>query len=706
MHKAIEERIESLLSQMTLEEKIGMIHGAGIFRSAGVPRLGIPDLIMSDGPMGVREQFQDKSWIPDGHSADRVSYLPCNSAVASTWDRNIARSAGRTLGCEARGRGKDVILAPGINIKRSPLCGRNFEYMSEDPYLTGELAAQMVQGIQENDVAACPKHFACNSQETERLWVDTIVDERTMQEIYFPAFKKAIDAGAYTIMGAYNLLHGEHCSTSRKLLNGVLRDQWHFDGAIISDWSAVHDTDLAAHSALDIEMSVWLNFDDYFMANPLKKKIEAGEIDEALVDEKVRNILRLMIRLNMLEPESRQRKRGAYNAPAHAQAARETAAASIILLKNEDGMLPLDEDKVKTVAVIGTNATVEHSFGGGSAEIQALYEHTPLRGIAMLLGGRAKVRYAPGYIVPRQLRREENWQAESAGRDWQPGPPPEPTDEERRAAIDEALAVAKDADVVIYVGGLDHRHDTEGDDRKSMKLPYGQDALIEALLDARPDTVMVMTAGSPVEMLWLDRAKTLVWSYYAGMEGGTALADVLFGRVCPGGKLAETFPKTADDCYAHKLGEFAKKDAVTYRDGLLVGYRYYDTENIPVNFPFGYGLSYTRFDYENLAIERGEDGWRVRFDVINAGGREGAEVAQMYIAPEDRQPGEPVHALKGFARVMLEPGERKTVTLELTDGHLAVWDSGKHGWAVRGGVYGVQIGASSRDIRLEGRIEK
>ncbi len=705
MRNACEERIESLLSQLTLDEKIGMIHGAGIFRTAGVPRLGIPSLVMSDGPMGVRAEFGDGEWVGAGHGADKVSYLPCNSAIASTWDRDLARSAGRVLGCEARGRGKDVILAPGINIKRSPLCGRNFEYMCEDPYLTGELAAQVVQGIQENDVAACPKHFACNSQETERLWVDTVVDERTLNEIYFPGFRAAVDAGAYTIMGAYNRLHGEHCCTSRALLDGVLRDQWGFDGAVISDWGGVHDTDAAAHSSLDVEMSVAANFDEYYMANPLKEKIGAGEIDETVIDAKVRNILRLMIRLNMLEPESRQRKRGAFDDPAHAAAARKVAAASIVLLKNEGNLLPLDEDRVKTVAVIGANAETEHSYGGGSAEIQALYEHTPLRGITMLLAGRAKVRYAPGYIALKRPERKRNWQAESIDRPREVIHSPKASETDRRAAIDEALAIAKDADAVIYVGGLDHRHDLEGQDRQSMRLPYGQGELIEALLAERPDTIMVMMGGSPVEMPWLGKAKALVWSYYAGMEGGTALADVLFGRVCPGGKLAETFPVTADDCYAHKLGEFGRKDTVTYRDGLLVGYRYYDTANVPVNFPFGYGLSYTRFDYENIAIGRADGGWTVRFDVVNAGERAGAEVAQMYIAPENRQDGEPVHALKGFARVTLEPGERKTVELALTRDHLAVWDSETHGWAVRPGGYGVQIGASSRDIRLTGRVE-
>ncbi|MGN0141856.1 MAG: glycoside hydrolase family 3 protein, partial [Roseburia sp.] len=418
-----EQYIEELLSQLTLEEKISMIHGAGLFRTAAVERLEIPSLFMSDGPMGVRAEFADDEWRCVGSTEDFVSYLPCNSAIASTWNPALAKKAGQVLGEETRGRGKDMILAPGINIKRSPLCGRNFEYMSEDPRLVEELVVPLVEGIQENDVAACVKHFAANSQETERLFVDTLVDERTLQEIYFPGFLAAVQKGhIFSLMGAYNRLNGEHCCTGKKLLNQVLREEWGFDGVIVSDWGGVHDTLLAAESALDIEMDVVYTFDRHHMADPLLEKIKAGEIPETLVDEKIRNILRLMLRLHMIGANRDNRKGGAYNTREHQQAVLEVARESIILLKNEAGILPLpcgnaatnadrsatevrgaetgtltaqEAKKLGKVAVIGANAAAIHSNGGGSAEIKALYEISPLMGIKKLLGGNAKVTYAP-----------------------------------------------------------------------------------------------------------------------------------------------------------------------------------------------------------------------------------------------------------------------------------------------------------------------
>lgn len=710
----MEKYIENLVSQLTLEEKIRMLHGATLFRTGAVERLDIPELSMSDGPMGVRAEFVDNEWRLVGNPDDYVSYLPCNSAVASTWSRELAGSAGSTLGEEARGRGKDVILAPGINIKRNPLCGRNFEYMSEDPYLVSELVVPMVQGIQSHDVAACVKHFAANSQETERLWVDTVVDERTLQEIYFPGFKAAVEKGGiFSLMGAYNRLNGEHCCTGKSLLGKVLRDQWKFDGMIVSDWGGVHDTDLAVNSPLDIEMDVRYGFENHYMAQPLLKKIENGEVSEELVDTKVRNILRLMLRLKMIGPAKNDRKAGCYNTKAHQSAALDVARESLILLKNEENTLPFAAKNVKKVAVIGANAVTMHSFGGGSAEIKALYEVTPLMGIKMHLGGNARVSYVPGYPVPKPGARPEiSWQATSTdseeerdvsldGEKVQGGKAPEPVATEE--TIREAVELAKQSDAVIFVGGLNHDYDVEGLDRGNMTLPYGQDALIEALLEARPDTVIVMYAGSPVAMPWAEKAKTILWSYYAGMEGGTALAEVLFGAVNPSGKLAETLIRDLEQCPARQGVNFALKDKVVYDDGVMVGYRHYNTVNADVLFPFGHGISYTNYEYSGLTVE----GDVVSLTVSNVGNVTGKETVQMYIAPmEQGSIVRPAHQLRGFEKIELAPGEKKTVRFVLSEMDFAVYDVEKGAFCQIPGEYEVQIGASSRDIRLKAVVKR
>lgn len=694
----MEHCIEQLLGQLTLEEKVSMIHGAGLFRTGGVPRLDIPPMHFADGPMGVRAEFANDEWRSIGNTDDYVTYLPCNSALASTWNRELARTMGSTLGEEARGRGKDMILAPGINIKRSPLCGRNFEYMSEDPCLVSELVVPLVQGIQEHDVAACVKHFAANSQETERLWVDTIVDEQTLREIYFPGFKAAVEKGGiFGLMGAYNLLNGEHCCTSRTYLNQVLRQEWGFDGLVVSDWGGVHDTHLAAESGLDVEMDVTYDFQNHHLARPLLEKVRAGQIPETLIDEKIRNILRCMLRLKMIGPAKEDRSSGSYNTPEHRSAALEVARESVVLLKNEENRLPLDPQKVRSVAVIGAAATAVHSLGGGSAEIKALYEITPLMGIKKLLGGNVKVDYAPGYCLPVEGEREEiSWQASST---WQDVPVlARKESDSGEESLAQALQLAKDADAVIFVGGLNHDYDVEGLDRPHMGLPYGQDRVISELLKLRPDAVITLYAGSPVEMPWLDSAKTLLWSYYAGMEGGTALAECIFGRVNPSGKLAETFIQNADQCPA-KLGvNFGLKDKVIYTEGVMVGYRHYNTAHTAVNFPFGHGLSYTEFSYSDLSV----DGDCVTLKVKNIGNRPGKETVQLYIGAS--QPGRPAHQLRGFEKVTLDPGEETSVRFTLTDMDFSSYVDGA--FRVIPGVYEVQIGASSRDIRLRAEVQR
>lgn len=686
----MEEYIESLLSQLTLEEKISMIHGAGLFRTAPVERLGIPALHFSDGPMGVRGEYPDDSWIYQEWNNDFVSYLPCGSALASTWRPHTAHCHGLILGEEARGRGKDMILAPGINIKRTPLCGRNFEYMSEDPYLTAQMVAPLVQGIQKADVAACVKHFAANSQETDRLSVDAVVDEKTLQEVYFPGFRAAVDAGCLAVMGAYNKLNGQFCCTSPALLDDILRWQWGFDGVVVSDWGGVHDTTEAANCSLDVEMDVHTDFENHFMAKPLLRAVKNGEVPQEAVDAKVRNVLRLMYRLKMIGPEKAQRKSGEYCSHQRAAQLLSLACDSLVLLKNNAKILPLDRTKIKKVAVIGVNAVKQHALGGGSTEIRALYEITPLMGIQKLLGGNVQVTFAPGYHVPDNGGRSQiSWQADSTKQQGK-APVLETPESLRLLLLEEAVACAKDADAVIFVGGLDHMHDVEGLDRDSMRLPYGQDALIEALLDARPDTVLTFVAGSPVEMPWLARANTILWMYYNGMEGGTALAQILFGECAPSGKLAETFLQNAEQCPA----KISASGRCEYTEGSMVGYRFYDACGVPVNFPFGHGLSYTAFAYSDLKV----NGREVSFAVENTGKLGGFEIVQMYVHNGK------FHQLRRFAKLHLQPGQKQTVTFLLDDSDFSEYDIASGDFCVVPGEYCIEIGASSRDIRLKTTI--
>ncbi len=680
-------KAEAIAGQLTLEEKIGMIHGAHLFATKGVERLGIPPLIMSDGPMGVRQEFEPDHWKAVGHSDDYVTYLPCNSALAATWNRKLAYATGSVLGEEARGRGKDVILAPGINIKRSPLCGRNFEYFSEDPYLTGELAVPFIQGVQQWDVAACVKHFAANNQETQRLWVDVEIDEKALREIYLPAFYECLlRGGSLTVMGAYNKIYKEHCCQSRYLLEDILRKEWGYDGVVISDWGGVHDTELAAASELDIEMSVTDNFDEYFMADPLKKAVEQGRISEKEVDKKVIHILMLMLRLHMIGENGQGiRKSGSYNTPEHRQAALDAARESIILLKNDENRLPLSAEKVKKVLLVGENAERIHSNGGGSAEIKALYETSPLMGIKRLLGGNVQVDFAQGYESGgKETESAINWQEKSledggGHRENQSGG--ENLSKERAALRREAVRLAGEYDTVIFVGGLNHDYDSEGLDRSDMRLPYEQDVLIKELLQARPDTVVVLIGGSPVEMgEWAENAQSIVWSYYAGMEGGYALAEVLFGRVNPSGKLPETFYKVHMDCSAHCIGEFAKEESVAYREGIFVGYRYNETFGVAPRFCFGHGLSYTEFAYEDARYEERDGKAYVICRITNAGAYDGAETVQIYRmeegvekvlqrtrAEESLEGMRPVKELVGFGKICLAAGESGSLRMEVRE---------------------------------------
>lgn len=679
------DQAKKILKELTLDEKIGMIHGAQLFQTVGVERLGIPPLKFSDGPMGVRQEFEPDSWATINHTDDYVTYMPCISALAATWNRKLSSDMGNVLGEEFRGRGKDMLLGPGVNIKRSPLCGRNFEYFSEDPYLTKEMAVPYIQGVQNWDVAACVKHFAVNNQETERLWVNVEIDEDVLRKIYLPAFHDAVTEGdVYAVMGAYNKIRDEHCCQSDFLLKDILREEWGFEGVVVSDWGAVHDTEKAANSQLDVEMSVTSDFDDYFMANPLKKKIEAGEIREEVVDQKVLHILELMIRLHMLDGK---RKSGAYNTPEHRQKALEIAEESVILLKNEDHTLPLKKEELKKVLLVGRNAEEIHSNNGGSAEIKALYEITPLMGLKTHLGGNVQVDYIEGYKKdPKKEEGDTNWQEtslENGGGSVKQQQEDEALKEKRAAMRKAAVEKAKEYETVIYIGGLDHDHDSEGNDRPDMKLPYEQDELIKELLEVKPDMPVVLIGGTPVEIgEWIDQAKAVVWGWYAGMEGGNAMAEVLLGEINPSGKLPETFYKTLSDCSAHCIGEFPGTDKVRYAEGIYVGYRYNDKFHIEPQFCFGHGLSYTTFEYSNLALDRTNRA--ITLCVKNTGDVEGSEIVQVYVHRENEP--DIIKELAGFEKVSLKPGEEKQITVNVEI---------ENGFTCR-----FFVGSSSRDIRL------
>lgn len=763
----LEREIDQVIEKMTLEEKISMIHGSGIFRTGAVERLGIPALKMSDGPMGVRNEMPDASLKPVGYTDDFVTYNPSNSALAATWNPERAYECGKVLGEEARGRGKDVILAPGINIKRDPLCGRNFEYMSEDPCLIENLTVPFIKGIQENDVAACVKHFAANGQETDRFMVDTVVDERTLQEIYFPGFKAAVQkGGSYSVMNAYNKLNGTHCSENQWLLDKILREEWGYDGTVISDWDSVHTTREAAEASVDVEMGIKTDFDNYFFADPLLKAVREGEVPEEKIDRKVRNILRMMYRLKMIGSEAKERKSGTYNTPEHRKKALAAARESIVLLKNQDGILPIAGEKLrmeevtaaseneaaeaaasvnsrlraprkKRIALIGKNAEYNHAAGGGSAEIKSLYEISPLMGLKKELGGNVEISYAPGYFIPGEKEpNTADWEHASLERRIMGSKAEKPVTEGQKKLSEEILKnrakyrkeaceLAKSADIVIFVGGQNHDYDQEGRDRDEMKLPYAQDELIEALLDVNPDTIVVMISGSPVEMPWLERVKGLIWCYYSGLETGTALAEILLGKINPSAKLPETFPVRYSDTATAKNGEFGKTGKIELKEGIFVGYRYYEKEHVKPAFPFGFGLSYTTFEIgdptlqlskpqdlgseteRNSAVKRnaGELCVKLSVSVTNTGDKAGAEVVQCYVSDPECSVDRPLKELKAFCKVFLKPGETKRVEMELPYGAFAFFDEKSRKFVTEPGEFLIFLGNSSENCGLKQTIE-
>jgi beta-glucosidase len=701
----VEARVNDLLPRLTLEEKISLVHANGGFSTAGVSRLGIPGLVMDDGPLGVREEMGEH-FKNLHHMDDFATAMPGALGLTATWDTNLARAFGAVIGQEAKQRGKNIMLGPAVNIQRTPLCGRNFEYMGEDPFLTSRMAVNYIEGEQAQGVSSCIKHFAANNQEFERGSINEIIDERTLREIYLPAFRAAVqEAGAMAVMAAYNQINGEFCAENPHLLKDILKDDWGFKGVVISDWGAVHHTDLAARNGMDIEMGTGRPYDDYYLAGPFLDELKAGKLPMSTLDEMVRRHLYVMFKLNLIHDPSVPVTSAPVQTPlstaAHQEMARQIAEASFVLLK-DDGFLPLQRTQIKTLAIIGGNAVAKFCHEGGSANIKAPFEITALEGISNYVGGDVRVIYAEGYVPPANRGRRGALPDGNAV-----------TPEQSAHLVTEAVATAKAADTVIFVGGLNRKagFDTEGSDRRNIILPAGQDDLIRKIVEANPKTVVVLIGGGAVEMdeSWLSRVPALLYAWYPGLEGGNALAHVLFGDVNPSGKLPCTFPKRLADTPATALDAYpGTNGVVTYKEGLLVGYRWYDTKNIEPLFPFGYGLSYTHFAYSNLNLAQNNGSpelpLTVEFELANTGGREGAEVAEIYVQPVHPGVFRPVKELKGFAKVFLQAGEKQKVSVTLDQNAFAYYDVARKNWVAEKGEYKILVGSSSRDIHLTGEF--
>ena len=700
----MEKRIEKLIKKMTLEEKVGLLHGNSKFYVAGVERLGIPEWSLSDGPHGVRAEINRHDWAYAGWTNDSASYFPTGTAFAAAWNPELAYRRGEVLGEEARWRKKDVLLGPGVNIIRSPLCGRNFEYMSEDPYMNSVLAVAYIKGLQSRDVACSVKHFAVNNQETNRTTVDVECSERALREIYLPAFKAAVqEGGALTVMAAYNKFRGEFCAENNYLVRKILRNEWGFDGVYVTDWGAAHSTVPSMGAGLDLEMGTLIDkYEDWYYANPLIEAVKSGKIPMSLVDEKVGDVLRVMIKTNVLDPKKRFGP-GSMNTKEHQQATYDAAAEAIVLLKNQNNLLPLDFSSIKSLAVIGDNATRKHSNGGLSSEIKAVYEVTPLEALRAKWGDKVDIRFAQGYEKLSTFVEGSN-NGQSSGTF-------SSKTQESDALLKEAVEVARTSDVALLVCGLNHDYDTESFDRLNMDIPYGQVELIQEVVKANPRTIVVMIAGSPLNMAAVDICSpAIVWAWFNGMEGGNALVDVLSGKVNPSGKMPFTTPVSLDQSPAHALGNFPGRDLkVNYEEDILVGYRWFDTKGLPVVYPFGYGLSYTTFNYSNLNTDKKTydqaDTIQATFTLTNTGDREGAEVAQLYVSDPVCSVMRPVKELKGFKKVFLKPGESRRITLDIPVSSLAFYSEAQSQFVVEPGEFILQLGASTSDIKQKISID-
>ncbi|KGJ93114.1 glycoside hydrolase family 3 C-terminal domain-containing protein [Colwellia psychrerythraea] len=818
----VEENVESLLSQMTLEEKISRVHASGKFHVSAIERFDIPELWLSDGPHGVRHQIEKFSWDSAGWTDDDSTYLPHLTSVAASWDVEMATLHGSVLGSEARHRKKDIILGPGVNLARLPLYGRNFEYMGEDPFLAAKLVVPEVIAIQKNDVAANVKHYALNTQELNRIGVNAKPDERTLREVYLPVFEAAVkEANVYSIMGAYNQYYGTNVNQSKHLVMDILKGEWGFDGVLLTDWNVDINTYDAAMNGLDLEMGTNVeSYDDYFLAQPLLKQIRTGKIPEAVLDDKVRRVLRLQHRIGMMDES---RLPGERNTDEHRQIARKIANQGVVLLKNDNNILPLVKPLIKNILVIGPNADKKHGQGGGSSEVKSAYEITPLQGLKNALGDDVRITVmrarssvlapiASDYVNSRHWTGTPAWnistfsdqaRTQLISESWivdakyispnkmseltsiddsaEKSSPSKATDfitmkadikplqtgthqlkvkalgkftlsvngqkilthegmnnvvrshdielvagEVYQFVIDydgndnfvlgwdapgnlfsdEAsyLAAAKSADAVVYFGGLSHGDDREAIDRHDMKLPNAQDEIITNLLSANPNTIVFMVAGSAVEMPWAEKAKAIVWGWYGGMEAGNAFADILFGDINPSGKMPITLPARLEDTAPITLNDYNATESL-YSEGVFIGYRWFEQQNIKPTFSFGHGLSYTQFSLTDINLSAkeisGEQEITVTAMIKNTGKLAGAEVLQLYLHDVESSVDRPVKELKGFAKVYLVPGESKQVSISLNKRDLSFWDIDTNDWLAETGEFEVLLGTALTDIKLK-----
>lgn len=704
--KPIEERVEDALPRLTLKEKIALVHAQSKFSSAGVPRLGIPEFWMTDGPHGVRPEVLWDEWDQAGWTNDSCVAFPALTCLAATWNPEMSLLYGQSIGEEARYRNKTVLLGPGVNIYRTPLNGRNFEYMGEDPYLSAHMVVPYIQGVQQNGVAACVKHFALNNHEVNRHTTNVIVDDRALYEIYLPAFKAAVQEGkAWAIMGSYNLYKGQHCCHNQYLLNDILKGEWGFDGVVISDWGGAHDTDQAITNGLDMEFGSWTNglsngasnaYDNYYLAMPYLQRIQEGKVGTKELDDKVRRILRLAFRTTM----NTSRPWGAILSPEHYEAARRIGEEGIVLLQNEGGLLPINLDKAKKIAVIGENAIKMMTVGGGSSSLKVQREISPLDGIRQRVGNQVEVVYARGYVGDAS----GEYNGVVTGQNLKDDRTPD-------ELIAEAVKVAADADYVIFIGGLNKsaNQDCEDTDRAGLGLPYGQDDVIQALAKVNRNLIVVNISGNAVAMPWVKEVPAIVQDWYLGSEAGSALAAVLVGDVNPSGKLPFTFPVKLEDNAAYALGEYTgvRSDTVInikYNESIFVGYRWADKQkkSKPL-FAFGHGLSYTTFEYGKPVADAktmSPDGkLTVKVTVKNTGSREGQEVVQLYIADKKFSLPRPLKELKGFKKIKLTPGESKEVSFVIDKEALSFFDDTKHAWIAEPGKFEAIIAASAADVK-------
>ena len=698
-----EPQIESIIKSMTLEEKINMLHGKNMFSSAGIPRLGIADVEYADGPFGIREEMEPHSWNSANLTTDSATFFPTGSALAATWSTEWAYAYGKGMSREARLRGKDMILGPAINVQRIPTGGRTYEYLSEDPLLSGMLAVAYTRGSQDDGTAVCLKHYALNNQEDYRGFVDVRISDRAMHEIYLRPFEMAVrEADAWGVMAAYNKVNGRWCSENEHLLTTVLRQQWGFPGMVISDWGGVHSTVDAVTAGMNVEMP-----GSRFMGQALLDSVKAGKVSEAVIDQRVREILRVRLTVKPVAKETANSL--PVGNPEEMATALEVARRSIVLLKNE-ALLPIDLKRVKRIAVIGENAVTKMALGGVGAGVKTRCEITPLEGLQTLFGNSVSITYAPGYkSFDRESRNKRMI-------------PQQPADSQLMA---EAVEAAKKSDLVIFFAGDNREVETEGSDRKSITLPSGQDELATALAKANQRLVTVIVSGGPVDISTVNKVSgALLASWFNGSMGGKALAEVLTGKVSPSGKLPMTWPNRLEDVPAYATGTYPQhidnnnqgdifvditrnrsndrrqQLIANYAEESLVGYRWYDRKQAPVAYPFGFGLSYAQFVYSNLEVQPTSEGFDVKFDLANTSAVDAEEVAQVYVSRPSSKIERPVKELKGFQRIALKAGERRTVTIPVRRADLCHWDESSQSWMLESGAMTVLVGGSSDSLPL------